>query len=51
MKIIKWFIKTNKGIEIAQLSDIIAMTSSNRELKISETINGKEIHKIIEFIK
>jgi hypothetical protein len=51
MKIVKWFIKTSDGIKGATLSDVIAMTSSNKQLIILESTKGKEIHKVIEFIQ
>jgi hypothetical protein len=49
MKIVKWFIKSGDSVKVATLHDIIAMTSTDRSLTITETLKGKEVHKVVEF--
>jgi hypothetical protein len=51
MKKIVWFVKLDdKNVEV-KLQDIIAMTSNNKALKITEYNVNNETHKVVEFYK
>lgn len=49
MKTIKWFVKKGNEIKEMEVADILTLTSSNKEVKISEIKLRKIIHKIVEF--
>ena len=51
MKKIIWFVKENGKLTEKKVSEIVAMTSSNVALKITEYDADNETHKVVEFKK